>query len=63
MISIDELVARAKKDNATDVHLIFDLPPKYRIDGWLQDMYPDRLTIRDCEFYARWLAGDEYKQM
>ena len=63
MISIDELVAKAKEDNATDVHLIYDLPPKYRIDGWLQDMVSERLTIRDCEFYARWLAGDEYKSM
>ncbi len=63
MVSIDELVAKAKEDNATDIHLIYDLPPKYRIDGWLQDMFPERLTIRDCEFYARWLAGDDYKQM
>ena len=63
MISVDELVARAKRDGASDVHLICGLPPKYRLDGELQDMDPTPLTAQDCEQVARFLAGDAYREM
>ena len=63
MISVDELVARAKRDGASDIHLICGLPPKYRLDGELQDMDPMPLTARDCEEVARFLAGDAYREM
>ena len=63
MISVDELVARAKRDGASDIHLICGLPPKYRLDGELQDMDPTPLTARDCEEVARFLAGDAYREM
>ena len=49
MISVDELVARAKQDGASDIHLICGLPPKYRLDGELRDMEPTPLTAQDCE--------------
>ena len=63
MISVDELVARAKRDGASDIHLICGLPPKYRLDGELQDMDPTPLTAQDCEQVARFLAGDAYREM
>ena len=63
MISVDELVARAKQDGASDIHLICGLPPKYRLDGELQDMDPTPLTAQDCEEVARSLAGDAYREM
>ena len=63
MISVDELVARAKRDGASDIHLICGLPPKYRLDGELQDMDPTPLTAQDCEQVARFLAGDSYREM
>ena len=63
MISVDELVARAKRDGASDVHLICGLPPKYRLDGELQDMEPTPLTAQDCEDVARFLAGSAYREM
>ena len=63
MISVDELVARAKRDGASDVHLICGLPPKYRLDGELQDMDPTPLTAQDCEDVARFLAGSAYREM
>ena len=63
MISVEELVARAKRDGASDIHLICGLPPKYRLDGELQDMDPTPLTAQDCEQVARFLAGDAYREM
>ena len=63
MISVDELVARAKQDGASDIHLICGLPPKYRLDGELRDMEPTPLTAQDCEDVARFLAGDAYREM
>ena len=38
MMTIEELVARAKADGASDIHLICGIPPKYRLDGELRDM-------------------------
>ena len=63
MISVDELVARAKRDGASDIHLICGLPPKYRLDGELRDMEPTPLTAQDCEDVARFLAGSAYREM
>ena len=63
MLTVDELVAKAKRDGASDIHLICGLPPKYRLDGELQDMDPTPLTARDCEEVARFLAGDAYREM
>lgn len=60
LMTIDELVAKAKADGASDIHLICDLPPKYRKDGAVQDMSDRILTRKDCVAYARELAGVEY---
>ena len=62
MMSVDELVAKAKADGASDVHLICSLPPKYRIDGQLTDMTDEPLTREDCIKVARELAGREYEK-
>ena len=62
MMTIDELVAKAKADGASDVHLICSLPPKYRLDGQLVDMTDTPLTREDCVNVARELAGLEYER-
>ena len=63
MMTVDELVAKAKADGASDIHLICGLPPKYRHDGQLKDMDDEILTADDCEMISRWLAGDAYEEM
>ena len=63
MLTIDELVAKAKEEGATDVHLICGLPPKFRISGGLQSATDEPLDPHTCEEYAKWLAGDHYKEM
>ena len=63
MMTVDELVAKAKNDRASDIHLICGLPPKYRKDGQLENMCDEPLTPADCEEISRWLAGPAYKDM
>jgi twitching motility protein PilT len=63
MMTIDELVTRARLDGASDVHLICGLPPKYRRDGQIEDMCSDVLTPDDCVSAAKWLAGAQYAEM
>ena len=60
MMTVDELVAKAKGDNASDIHLICGLPPKYRRDGEIQDMCDEVLTLDDCVATAKHLAGGDY---
>ena len=60
MMTVDELVAMAHEAGASDVHIICNLPPKYRIDGQLENMCEDALTADDCRQIARYLAGDYY---
>ena len=59
-LTIEELVAKAKADGASDIHLICDLPPKYRRDGQIEDMSSVVLTSEDCVAYAKELAGADY---
>ena len=62
MVSIEELVARAKADGASDVHLICGLPPKYRLSGQIKDMGGEVLTHEDCVSMARYLAGIGFEE-
>ena len=62
MFTIDELVARAKADGASDIHLICGLPPKYRLDGELRDMSGDVMTVDDCIALAQYLSGDGFER-
>ena len=64
-MTIEQLVVKARQDGASDIHLIMNLPPKYRKDGQLENMDDTPLTLSDCVAYARELAGtpeayDEY---
>ena len=57
MLTVEELVAKARQDNASDIHLICGLPPKYRASGRLENMTDEPLTREDCMEYARVLSG------
>lgn len=60
---MDELVAKAKSDGASDIHLICGLPPKYRLDGQLENMSEEVLTQEDCVAVAKELAGSRYGEL
>ncbi len=57
MMTIEQLVVKARQDRASDIHLIYGLPPKYRKDGQLEDMDDTPLSSSDCVAYARELSG------
>ena len=59
MYTIEQLGYKAKQDGASDIHLIRNLPPKYRKDGVLQNMTDQPLSDEDCVAYAKELAGNE----
>lgn len=59
-MNIEDLVATAAKEGASDVHLIAGLPPKCRIDGQIQNIIDTPLTHDDCEELARQMAGSRY---
>ena len=59
MMTVEELVAKAKRDGASDVHVIEGLPPKYRLDGQIQDMDTEIVTHADAVGVAKYLAGEE----
>lgn len=56
MLTVEEMVLKARQDGASDIHLIYGLPPKYRRDGQLEDMSSEPLSEADCIYYAQGLA-------
>ena len=62
MMTIDEMVARAAQDGASDIHLVAGLPPKYRHDGRIENMCEEILSPDDCVAIAKQLAGSEYER-
>ena len=59
MMTIEQMVAKAREDHASDIHLIYGLPPKYRKDGQLENMAEEPLTADDCIAIAKVLRDDE----
>ena len=55
-MTIEQLVVKAREDRASDIHLIYSLPPKYRKDGQLEDMDDTPLSAEQCMAYAKELA-------
>ncbi len=62
MMTIEEMVAKAKAEGASDIHLICGLRPKYRVSGSLEDMIDEVMTPDDCLAAARFLCGDRYDE-
>lgn len=62
-MKIEELIRQAADANASDIHLICGLPPKYRVAGRLLSMRNEVLTRQDCEELARELAGTDFEQL
>lgn len=60
---VEDLIDSAAKAGGSDIHLVAGLPPKARIDGRLEDLFPAPLTDGDCEDLAGQLAGEEYEKI
>ena len=61
--NIDELVEAARRSGASDVHLVCGLPPKFRLDGQLENMSEGRLSAEDCEQMCRDLARESFDKL
>ena len=55
---VEEYVEKAKRDRASDIHLVRGLTPRCRIDGSIQEMGSAPLTMEECLEAARELAGN-----
>ena len=58
MYNIEDLTELAKRNGASDIHLVCGLPPKYRLDGQLENMADERLSEDDCGRLCQDLAKD-----
>lgn len=63
MIDVEKLVQTAAQAGMSDIHLVYGIPPKGRLDGKLVNIIPEALTDNDCEAIAAKLAGPEYQKM
>lgn len=62
-MTAEELIRQARESGASDIHLIYGLPPMYRLAGQLMPMRQEKMTDEDCDGLARRLAGDSYSQL
>lgn len=58
MYNIEDLTEQARRSGASDIHLVCGLPPKYRLDGQLENMAEEHLSEKDCDMLCRELAKD-----
>ncbi len=56
MMTLEQMVLKAKEDNASDIHIICGLPPKYRKSGELENIEETIVTEDDCLNIAKELA-------
>ena len=57
LLSMPEIIARAQKLRASDIHIVCGIPIRLRIDGKLQNLDDNVMTPGDCESYARDLTN------
>lgn len=65
-MDMEQLIAAAREAGASDVHLVYSLPVRFRVDGQLADAdIPDNVPLSHdaCERIAQELAGEEYERI
>ena len=63
MHAIEEIVQAASDRGSSDIHLICGLPPRCRTDGQIKGLFEECLDDKDCEQYAKELAGKKYERI
>ena len=46
-MTVEELVAKAALDGASDIHLVRGLTPRYRVDGEIREMGGEAYSYAD----------------
>ena len=56
VFTIAEIIAKAHRQRASDIHIVCGIPIRLRIDGKLVDLDSNIMTGDDCEAYAQQLT-------
>lgn len=59
---VTDFVKKAFEDGASDIHLVCNLTPRYRIDGSIREMSHQVLTPSQCQEMAKNLAGARFEE-
>lgn len=62
-MDVSSLIRMASENGASDIHLIYGLPPMYRVAGQLRPMGQTALTEADCDALAHELTGSGYSRL
>ena len=63
MLNINDIIQQARKQKASDIHIVNGLPIKCRIDGQIRNLSDERVAAAECEALAEEIAGQRYEQM
>ncbi len=63
MVSVVDIVAKGAELGTSDIHIVYGIPAKGRLDGHLEPLTDGPLTDEDCENIGRELAGDHYEDI
>ena len=61
-MTVAQYIEKARRDGASDVHLVRGLTPRYRVDGSIREMSNTPMTAMDCLDAAQELAGNALDQ-
>lgn len=63
--TIPQLVSFARKQRASDIHIVCGIPIRIRVDGKLRSIDENIMTEQDCEYYCRQMTKrfDEISEM
>ncbi|MGI6072139.1 MAG: type IV pilus twitching motility protein PilT [Lachnospiraceae bacterium] len=60
-MNIKEIIRESQIRRASDIHVVYGLPVRIRVDGTLENYDDNVLTHEDCDDIARQLLDEKYK--
>lgn len=64
-LTMSEIIVKAQRLRASDIHIVCGIPIRIRVDGKLRNLDTNVMTAEDCEAYAQELSNhyDEIKSI
>ncbi|MBQ8238130.1 MAG: PilT/PilU family type 4a pilus ATPase [Oscillospiraceae bacterium] len=56
ILTLDEIITKAQRLRASDIHIVCGIPIRVRVDGKLHNLDTNIMTPEDCESYAQDLS-------
>ena len=57
ILTLSDIINKAQRLRASDIHIVCGIPIRVRVDGMLQNLDTNVMTAEDCEEYARELSN------